>query len=146
MATKVPDQSDCLRFGKDFELDVRAYELRSGGIRLKLEPIPMELLLFLIERHGQMVTREQIVQRIWGKGVFLDSDNSINSAINKIRRVLRDDSEQPQFVETVTGKGYRFVAAISQAAETRQPPLARSQIRSLAVLPLEDFSGDSAQD
>ena len=103
---------DSIRFGDDFELDVRAYELRSAGIALKLKPIPMELLLFLIEHRGELVTREQIVERIWGKGVFLDTDNSINGAVSRIRQVLRDDPEQPQFVQTVPGKGYRFIAPV----------------------------------
>ena len=98
-----------------------AYELRSGGIPLKLKPIPMEMLMFLIERRGELVTREQIVERIWGKGVFLDSDNSINGAISKIRQVLRDDPEQPRFVQTVTGKGYRFIAEIVEARRYVSP-------------------------
>ena len=103
---------DPIRFGDDFELDVSGYELRSAGIPLKLKPISMELLLLLVERRGELVTREQIVERIWGKGVFLDTDNSINGAISRIRQVLRDDAEQPRFVQTVTGKGYRFVAPV----------------------------------
>jgi eukaryotic-like serine/threonine-protein kinase len=106
---KTPDR---LRFGDDFELDLRAYELRSAGIPLKLNPIPMELLLFLVERRGELVTRDQIVDRIWGKGVFLDTDNSINGAVSKIRQVLRDSAEQPRFVQTITGKGYRFIATV----------------------------------
>jgi DNA-binding winged helix-turn-helix (wHTH) protein len=101
------------RFGDDFVLDVRAYELRSAGIPLKLKPIPMELLMFLIERRGELVTREQIVERIWGKGVFLDTDNSINGAISRIRQVLREDAAQPRFVQTVTGRGYRFIAPVT---------------------------------
>jgi len=108
--------TSCIRFGDDFELDLRAYELRSSGIPIKLKPIPMELLLFLIERRGELVTREQIVERIWGKGVFLDTDNSINGAISKIRQVLRDSADQPRFVQTVTGKGYRFVAPVVEVA------------------------------
>ena len=146
MPANIPDQPGLIQFGQDFDLDVRAYELRSSGIRLKLERIPMELLLLLIERHGQLVTREQIVEKIWGAGTFFDSDNSINAAINKIRRVLRDDSERPQFVETVTGKGYRFIAAISTPAQKIHAVVTHHKIRSLAVLPLENFSRDSAQD
>lgn len=96
----------------DFELDVRAYELRSAGIPLKLKPIPLKLLLFLVERRGEMITRQEIVERIWGKDVFLDTDNSINGAISKLRQVLRDDAEQPRFVQTVTGQGYRFIAPV----------------------------------
>jgi DNA-binding winged helix-turn-helix (wHTH) protein/tetratricopeptide (TPR) repeat protein len=106
--------SRTVQFGDDFELDVPAYQLRSAGIPLKLKPIAMELLLLLVERRGELVTREQIVERVWGKGVFLDTDNSINGAISKIRQVLRDDAEQPRFVQTVTGKGYRFVASIKE--------------------------------
>jgi len=120
---------DVLRLGDDFELDVRAYELRSAGIPLKLKPIPMELLLFLLERRGELVTRGQIVERIWGKGVFLDTDNSINGAISRVRQVLRDDPENPRFVQTVTGKGYRFIAPVEEMArvgseETAPPPTA----------------------
>ena len=104
---KVADQ---LRFGEDFELDLRAYELRRAGRILKLERIPMELLLLLAEKRGQLVTRDQIIERIWGKDVFLDTDNSINAAIRKIRQVLKDNPEQPRFVQTITGRGYRFIA------------------------------------
>jgi serine/threonine protein kinase/tetratricopeptide (TPR) repeat protein/TolB-like protein len=110
------------RFGDDFELDVRSYELRRSGQALKLERIPMEVLILLIEFHGQLVTRDQIVERIWGKGTFLDTDNSINAAIRKIRQVLGDDPEQPRFVQTVTGKGYRFVAPVQEGS----PPSAQA--------------------
>src|SRR4029077_3015447 len=85
-----------------------------AGRLLKLERIPMEVLLLLIEQRGQLVSREQIVERIWGKDVFLDTDNSINGAIRKIRQVLKDDSEQPRFVQTITGKGYRFIAPVAE--------------------------------
>jgi eukaryotic-like serine/threonine-protein kinase len=102
--------SDVVRLGGDLELDPRAYELRRSGRRLKLERIPMELLLLLVERRGELVTREEIIERIWGKDVFLDTDSGINAAIRKIRHVLKDDPEKPLFVQTITGKGYRFVA------------------------------------
>jgi TolB-like protein/DNA-binding winged helix-turn-helix (wHTH) protein/Tfp pilus assembly protein PilF len=97
---------------EDFELDPRAYELRRGGRVLKLERIPMDVLLLLVEQRGLLVTRDQIVERIWGKSVFLDTDNSINGAIRKVRQVLKDDPENPRFVQTVTAKGYRFVAPV----------------------------------
>ena len=92
--------ANVVRFGDEFELDLRAYELRRSGKALKLERIPMELLLLLLERRGQLVTREQIVDRIWGKDVFVDTDNSINAAVRKIRQVLQDDPEQPRYVQT----------------------------------------------
>jgi DNA-binding winged helix-turn-helix (wHTH) protein/predicted Zn-dependent protease len=102
--------SDVVRLDANLELDPRAYELRRSGRRLKLERIPMELLLLLVERRGELVTREEIIERIWGKDVFLDTDSGINAAIRKIRQVLKDDPEKPLFVQTITGKGYRFVA------------------------------------
>jgi predicted ATPase/DNA-binding winged helix-turn-helix (wHTH) protein len=104
--------SESIQFGEDFDLDLRSYQLRSAGQVLKLERIPMELLLLLIEAKGQLVTREQIIERIWGKDVFLDTDNSINAAIRKVRQVLKDSPEEPRFVQTVTGRGYRFIAAV----------------------------------
>src|SRR6516164_11174812 len=112
--------SDRLELGDDFELDLRAYQLRRAGRVLKLEPTPMELLLFLVDHRGELVTRGQIVERIWGKDVFLDTDNSINGAIRKIRQVLKDDPEQPRFVETVSGKGYRFIAPVMEPETTEQ--------------------------
>jgi len=105
-----------IRFAEDFELDLRAYELRRSGRPLKLERIPMELLMLLIERSGELVTREQIIERIWGKDVFLDTESGINAGIRKIRQVLKDDPERPRFVQTVTGKGYRFVAPVESVS------------------------------
>ena len=105
--------ADVVKFGDDLELDRGAYALRRSGRVLKLERIPMEILLLLVERRGQLVGREEIIGTIWGKDVFLDTDSSINSAIRKIRQVLKDDPENPIFLQTVTGKGYRFIAAVS---------------------------------
>ena len=104
--------SDRLKFGEDCELDVAAGELRRSGRLLKLERIPMELLTLLIEQRGRLVAREQIIERIWGKDVFLDTDNSINAAVRKIRQVLKDDPGNPRFVQTITGRGYRFIASV----------------------------------
>ncbi|MGA9814251.1 MAG: protein kinase [Terriglobales bacterium] len=110
-----------IRFGEDFELDLRAYELRRAGQVLKLERIPMELLLLLIEGRGQLVARNQIIERIWGRSVFLDTDNSINAAIRKIRHALKDDPEQPRFVQTITGRGYRFIAQVVEVIPAPAP-------------------------
>ncbi len=106
-----------LRFGEDFELDPGAYQLRRSGQTLKLERIPMVILLLLTQHQGQLVTREQIVEGIWGKNAYLDVDNSINGAIHKIRHVLKDDPEHPRFIQTITGRGYRFIAPVSDAEE-----------------------------
>src|SRR5215469_13713224 len=129
---KQQESPDYLKLGEGFELDLRAYQLRRAGRVLKLEPIPMELLLFLVERRGELVTRDQIVERIWGKNIFLDTDNSINGAIRKIRQVLKDDPERPRFVETVSGKGYRFIAPVgepgTQVGQRRTPDFAHPPI------------------
>ena len=95
---------------EDFELDYTRFELRRSGRVLKLEKIPMELLILLVERDGHLVPRQEIVDRLWGKDVFIDSDHGINTAVRKIRSVLRDNPERPRFIQTVTGKGYRFIA------------------------------------
>ena len=119
--------ADLVRF-EDFELDLRAYQVRRSGHILRLERIPMEVLFLLVERRGQLVTREEIIEKLWGKNVFLDTDNAINTAIRKIRQVLKDDSDQPRFVQTVTGRGYRFIGQLSevggpptQATDQEQP-------------------------
>ena len=186
-----------VKFGDDFELDPISYELRRAGIPIKLEPTPFGILALLVEQRGALVSRQQIVERIWGKGVFLDTDNSINGGIRKIRQALHDDPENPKFVQTVTGRGYRFVAPVeenkpqTQATPTLavlQSPKGESKIepspssrlrpaltiaaflvlvavlvlwlvpaishrttasapiRSIAVLPLDNLSGDSSQD
>lgn len=116
MASERAGNTESIKLGEGFELDVRAYELRRSGRPLKLERIPMDLLLLLVEQRGQLVTRDQIEERIWGKEVFLDADNSINAAIRKIRQVLRDDPERPRFIQTITGKGYRFLASLAVAS------------------------------
>ena len=106
-----------IKFAADFELDAEAYQLRRSGRVLKLERIPMEVLLLLVERRNEVVSRKAIVARVWGEDAFLDTDNSINSAIRKIRHVLRDNSEQPRYIQTVTGQGYRFIAPILNVSE-----------------------------
>jgi len=105
-----------LKFG-EFELDVAGYELSRHGRTIKLERIPMELLLLLVDRRGQLVTRDEILEKLWGKDVFLDADNSINTAISKIRVVLKEDPEDPAFIKTISGKGYRFIAPIAVLPE-----------------------------
>ena len=101
---------------EDFELDSAAFALRRGGNIVHLERIPMELLLLLAERWGQLVTRDEILERVWGKGVFLDAPNAINTAVRKIRRTLGDSAETPRLIITVPTKGYRFIAPHSQNA------------------------------
>ena len=103
--------------GRTSNLSLRAYELRKAGRALRLERIPMDLLVLLVEHRGELVTRDQIVEKIWGKDIFLDTDGSVNSAVRKVRQALKDDPEQPRFVQTVSGRGYRFIAPIVQITQ-----------------------------
>jgi TolB-like protein/DNA-binding winged helix-turn-helix (wHTH) protein/Tfp pilus assembly protein PilF len=183
---------NALRF-LDFELDLGGFNLRRSGLRIHLERKPMELLILLAQKNGQLVSREEIVERLWGQGFQFDADRGINNAIRKIRSALNDDSERPRFVETSVGKGYRFIApvervldpatsAVTESGAIRQRPTAFQwwrawipalvvvallgvafffnvaeirhrvfarravSIRSIAVLPLENLSGDASQE
>jgi TolB-like protein/Flp pilus assembly protein TadD len=132
------DPRATFRFG-DFELDVAAYALRRGGKPVRLERRPMDLLILLVERRGQLVSRTDIVERLWGDGVFVDVETGVNTAIRKVRQALRDPADAPVFVETVAGKGYRFAAGVEAAGA--EPAEAPSRI-TLAVLPFENLSRD----
>ena len=185
----------------DFTLDQSRYRLQKGERLLRLEKLPMELLILLVQRRGELVSREEIAEHLWGKDVFVDVDHSINTAVRKIRQVLKDDPERPRFVETVVGKGYRFAAPVvcrndpsnsqeeipiapvrveedaavpSMESQHRSAsrwtvigtvavlaslivagvwfrgrtakPATHSAIKSIAVLPLKNLSGDSTQE
>ena len=101
-----------IRFS-EFELDFGRFQLYRNGQPVRLESLPLQLLMFLVENHRQLVTREQIADALWGKDVFVDVEQGINTAIRKIRMVLDDDSAQPEYLQTVVGRGYRFVAPTS---------------------------------
>jgi DNA-binding winged helix-turn-helix (wHTH) protein len=111
-------QGCIIRFA-EFELDTARYELRRSGRALRVEKLPMELLILLSEKPGQLVTREEIIQRLWGDNVFVDTRQGINTAIRKLRVALRDNSERPRILQTVVGKGYRLLAFKSMAPEVR---------------------------
>jgi DNA-binding winged helix-turn-helix (wHTH) protein len=98
-----------VRFG-EFELDFDHFLLYRQGQAVRLEGLPLQLLMYLVEHQHKLVTREQIADALWGKDVFVDVDQSINTAIRKIRIALEDDSSQPKLLQTVVGRGYRFVA------------------------------------
>ena len=119
--TEIPAR-ETLRF-REFELNLAAYELRRNGKTVRLERLPMDLLIMLIERRGDLVTRADIVQRLWGPDVFVDVETGVHTAIRKIRQALRDSAETPAFIETVAGKGYRFVAPVETVANGNAAPL-----------------------
>src|ERR1700676_2178838 len=110
----------------EIELDLGRYELRRSGRRVKLEKKPMELLLFLVSRRDQMVPREEIAAKLWRSDLFVDTERNINNIVRKIRTALRDDSAKPRFLETVVGKGYRFVGPL-RVIDARYAPLGYGQ-------------------
>jgi DNA-binding winged helix-turn-helix (wHTH) protein len=94
----------------EFALDYGRFQLSRNGCPLRLEGLPLQLLMFLVEKRGQLVARELISSQLWGKDVFVDVEQGINTAIRKIRRALGDDAEEPKYLQTVVGRGYRFVS------------------------------------
>jgi DNA-binding winged helix-turn-helix (wHTH) protein len=136
---------------REVELDLGRYELRRFGRRVKLEKKPMELLIFLVGRRDQMVSREDIVKKLWRSNLFIDTERNVNNIVRKIRTALGDNSAKPRFVETVVGKGYRFIGPVrvidaqyprsvlgQTSARAANPENAseRGERSSLAVLPL----------
>ena len=141
MAPRPVKGQEPIKFGEDFELDLTAHRLSRGNRVLKVERIPLEILVLLIEHRGQTVSRDEIVATVWGKGVFLDTDNSIRGAIRKIRQVLKDDPEQPQFIQTVTGQGYRFIASLpgNQEEEGEAVPPGEGERRAKTPMQVEEL-------
>src|SRR5258708_27859560 len=108
------------RFG-DFSLDCSRFELCRRGRRLKLERKPLELLVLLVTKHGQVVSREEIAGRLWGQEVFVDVELGINTAVRKIRQTLGDSPDLPRFVPTIAGSCYRFVGTVTAARPAGLP-------------------------
>ena len=140
------DATRPLKFGA-FELDVRLRELRNGSTRIRLQEQPFEILRLMLERPGDIVTREQLRQRLWPEGTYVDFEHSLNAAVKRLRAALGDDAEHPRFVETLPRRGYRFIAPMGGTAE---PPPARRETAPprarLAVLPFSNLSEDPAQE
>lgn len=134
-----------VRFGS-FELDRRSGELSKGGSRVRLQEGPLRVLQALIDRPGEIVTREELQRRLWSDDTFVDFENGLNSAVNRLRASLGDRAEKPRFIETVGRRGYRFVA--SPVSDGRRPAeaggsLAGSSVpRGLAVLPFRQLTAD----
>lgn len=108
------------RFGV-FEADEQSGELRKHGIRIKLHSQPFQVLMMLLERPSEIITRDEMRKRLWGEETFVDFDHGLNTAINKIRDALGDSAAVPRYVETIAGKGYRFIAPVAIVADQPQP-------------------------
>ncbi|MGB9120640.1 MAG: tetratricopeptide repeat protein [Candidatus Angelobacter sp.] len=107
-----------------FTVEVTAGELRKNGVRLKVQERPFQLLVCLLERPGEIISRDELRQRLWPDGTFVDFDHNISSAINKLRTVLNDSASNPRFIETVGSRGYRFLADVKRISSD---PVAASQ-------------------
>jgi TolB-like protein/DNA-binding winged helix-turn-helix (wHTH) protein/Tfp pilus assembly protein PilF len=188
-----PASPRVLRFGA-YEFDPRSGELRKQGIRIRLEGQPVAILQMLLERPGELVTREELQKKLWPADTFVDFEHSLNAAVKRLRSALNDSADVPRYIETLVGRGYRFIPPISIAASTEGPssgetapqtaspapslvsrlrlwiaggalivagfgtwgwrawrhrvpdPAAPPVIHSLAVLPLENLSGDPSQE
>src|SRR5436189_857398 len=117
-----------LCFGS-FEVDLGSRELRRQGLKISLQDQPFRLLALLLERAGEVVTREELRDKLWPADTFVDFDHSLNTAVRKLREALGDSAETPRYVETLTRRGYRFVAPVAQdvpslppSTATRLPP------------------------
>jgi cholera toxin transcriptional activator len=115
-----PGQPRRYRFGI-FELDARTGELRRQGVRVKLNAQPVQILLLLLERPGELLTREEIARELWPDGTFVDYEHGVNSAVNRIREALSDTAAAPRFIETLARRGYRFIAPVEAIASDAIP-------------------------
>ncbi|HXS75507.1 MAG TPA: winged helix-turn-helix domain-containing protein [Terracidiphilus sp.] len=123
------------QFG-EFRLDCQRFELQLNGRAVRVERKPMELLMLLASRRGQLVTRAEIAERLWSSEVFVDTEHGINTAVRKLRHLLRDNADEPKFIQTVTGMGYRFVASVTiaeHADETASAQANETRIEAAAV-------------
>ncbi len=142
----LPHTTETLRFGP-FELDVRSRELRKGKTRVRLQEQPFEILRMMLERPGDVVTREELCSRLWPNGTFVDFEHSLNAAVKRLRAALGDEADNPRFVETLPRRGYRLIAGLDDTeppvGDAAPPP--GSRVR-LAVLPFRIVGDDSGQD
>ena len=137
MATSPSSGPQVVRFGL-YEADLRAGELRKQGLRIRLREQSFQVLTILLERPGDIVTREELTKRLWPDGTFVDFEQGLNAAVTRLREALGDSPEKPLFIETLARRGYRFIASLAASPGSR--------IRSLAVLPLENLSRDPEQE
>ena len=121
----------------DFDLDLATGELRKSGTVLKLEPQPASLLCLLVSEAGKLVGREDIRRRLWGESTFVDYDVGVDYCVNRIRSVLCDQARAPRYIETLRGRGYRFIAPVQRERPFAEP--------TLAVLPFANLNGDPAE-
>jgi TolB-like protein/lipoprotein NlpI len=149
MAESLSSSQRILRFGT-FEVNLRSGELRKGGVRIKLHGQPFEVLAMLLERPGQLVTREELRLRLWPKDTFVNFDHGVNTAINKLREALGDSADNPRFVETLPRRGYRLLASVDGTDRVTAPqaalPVGVTGRRAVAVLPFKVLTPNPEDD
>jgi TolB-like protein len=135
------------KFGT-FEVDFHARELRKGGIRIRLQDQPFEILAMMLDRPGEVVTRDELRHRLWPAGTFVDFEHSLNAAVKRLRAALGDDADNPRFVETLHRRGYRFIAAVEASENGLRSGRAQPESPGarLVVLPFSNLSNDPAQE
>jgi Tol biopolymer transport system component/DNA-binding winged helix-turn-helix (wHTH) protein len=125
-ASQAAPAAGVIRFGS-FEVDARSGELRRGGVKVKLSGQPFEVLVALLEKPGQVVTREELREKLWSQDTFVDFEHGLNKAINKVREALGDNAENPRFIETLPRRGYRFLAPIAAPVQPEAAPSAQRE-------------------
>lgn len=123
-----------VRFGP-FELDTQCGQLRKDGIGLKLQGQPVQILEILLEKPAELVTREELRQRLWSSDTFVDFDHSLNTAIKRLRQALDDDAETPRYIETIPKRGYRFIGELTPPEPGTDTPLQARQINGIIEMP-----------
>jgi cholera toxin transcriptional activator len=128
-----------------FEADVRTGELRKHGIRLRLPDQPFTVLVALLERPGELITREELVKRLWPQGTFVDYDHGLNTAVNRLREVIGDSAETPKFIETLPRRGYRFIGNVEPIDMTAASVVDPSE-KTPESTPIEDTASPKPTD
>jgi DNA-binding winged helix-turn-helix (wHTH) protein len=131
-----------VRFGV-FEMDLRSGELRKQGFRIRLQEQPFRILTLLVERPGEVVSREELQQKLWPEGTFVDFEKGLNIAVRKLRDALGDSAESPRFVETLSRRGYRFIASV-QAREVEVGFVSAHDRATASMVPRESRGAESA--
>jgi len=143
--TSSPARLGVFRFGV-FEFNTQTRELRKHGLKIKLEPQAFKVLSLLLERPGQIRTREELKERLWPANVFVDFERGLYKAIHEVRRALGDSATNPRFLETIEGQGYRFIPIPQELSRPAVRPRSGHKIDSLAVLPFANGSAESEMD
>lgn len=125
----IPDSSSATKIVRfdEFAVEPAAGELRKNGVRIRLQEQPFQLLVFLLERPGEVVTREDLRQKLWPGNTFVDFDHSLNTAVNKLREALGDSASNPRYVETLARRGYRFLGTVEKG-EVDQPVVEAAKV------------------